>query len=48
MLTILLLVQVREHAARVLAGLLKGADEDIAKDFRDKALKEAQKKQKHR
>ncbi|XP_058114656.1 proteasome activator subunit 4 isoform X2 [Magnolia sinica] len=44
-------VEVREHAAAVLAGLLKGGDEDIAKDFRDRAFSEAhsiQKKRKQR
>ena len=43
--------QVREHAAAVLAGLTKGGDEDLAKDFREKAYKEAtdlQKKRKRR
>ncbi|KAL5803775.1 hypothetical protein ACOSQ3_030575 [Xanthoceras sorbifolium] len=34
-------VEVREHAAAVLAGLMKGGDEDLAKDFRDRAYKEA-------
>lgn len=34
-------VEVREHAAAVLAGLMKGGNEDLAKDFRDKAYKEA-------
>ncbi|GAY37721.1 hypothetical protein CUMW_031230 [Citrus unshiu] len=33
--------QVREHAAAVLAGLMKGGDEKLAKDFRDRAYKEA-------
>lgn len=28
----------REHAAAVLAGLMKGGDEDLAKDFRDRAF----------
>ncbi|CAJ1960253.1 unnamed protein product [Sphenostylis stenocarpa] len=32
---------VREHAAAVLAGLMKGGDEDLATDFRDRAYKEA-------
>ncbi|KAH9652577.1 proteasome activator subunit 4 [Citrus sinensis] len=32
---------VREHAAAVLAGLMKGGDEKLAKDFRDRAYKEA-------
>lgn len=43
--------QVREHAAAVLAGLMKGGDEDLAKDFRDKAYTEAtvlQRKRKRR
>ncbi|XP_062168697.1 proteasome activator subunit 4-like isoform X2 [Alnus glutinosa] len=30
-------VEVREHAATVLAGLMKGGDEDLARDFRDRA-----------
>ncbi|XP_057429773.1 proteasome activator subunit 4 isoform X2 [Lotus japonicus] len=34
-------VEVREHAAAVLAGLMKGGDEDLAKDFRDRAYLEA-------
>ncbi|KAK0602445.1 hypothetical protein LWI29_033449 [Acer saccharum] len=34
-------VEVREHAAAVLAGLMKGGDEALAKDFRDRAYKEA-------
>ncbi|XP_019059113.1 PREDICTED: proteasome activator subunit 4 [Tarenaya hassleriana] len=34
-------VEVREHAAAVLAGLMKGGDEDFAKDFRDRAYAEA-------
>ncbi|KAH9804504.1 proteasome activator subunit 4 [Citrus sinensis] len=33
--------EVREHAAAVLAGLMKGGDEKLAKDFRDRAYKEA-------
>ncbi|KAL6203633.1 hypothetical protein ACLB2K_027333 [Fragaria x ananassa] len=44
-------VEVREHAAAVLAGLTKGGDEDLAKDFREKAYKEAtdlQRKRKRR
>ncbi|KAM1276450.1 hypothetical protein ACFX13_029665 [Malus domestica] len=44
-------VEVREHAAAVLAGLMKGGDEDLAKDFRDKAYTEAtilQRKRKRR
>lgn len=43
--------QVREHAAAVLAGLTKGGDEDLAKEFRDKAFAEAtdlQRKRKRR
>ncbi|KAL5981317.1 hypothetical protein ACLOJK_015372 [Asimina triloba] len=41
---------VREHAAAVLAGLLKGGDEDIAKGFHSRAFSVAhsiQKKRKH-
>ncbi|CAN0922936.1 Proteasome activator subunit 4 [Linum grandiflorum] len=34
-------VEVREHAAAVLAGLMKGGDEDLACDFRERALAEA-------
>ncbi|CAI0540948.1 unnamed protein product, partial [Linum tenue] len=33
--------QVREHAAAVLAGLMKGGDEDLACDFRERALADA-------
>lgn len=33
--------QVREHAAAVLAGLMKGGDEDLARDFRERAYAEA-------
>ncbi|KAL2944992.1 Proteasome activator subunit 4 [Bienertia sinuspersici] len=33
--------QVREHAAAVLAGLMKGGDEVLAGDFRERAYKEA-------
>ncbi|GAU13463.1 hypothetical protein TSUD_127600 [Trifolium subterraneum] len=40
--------QVREHAAAVLAGLMKGGDEDLAKDFRDRAYVEANIVQKRR
>lgn len=43
--------QVREHAAAVLAGLMKGGDEDLAQDFRHRAYAEAsiiQKKRKQR
>ncbi|OVA12326.1 Protein of unknown function DUF3437 [Macleaya cordata] len=44
-------VEVREHAAGVLAGLLKGGDENLVRVFRDKAFTEAlsiQKKQRKR
>ncbi|KAK4752662.1 hypothetical protein SAY87_021460 [Trapa incisa] len=34
-------VEVREHAAAVLAGLMKGGDENLASYFRDHALAEA-------
>nr|DAD24254.1 TPA_asm: hypothetical protein HUJ06_025717 [Nelumbo nucifera] len=34
-------VEVREHAAAVLAGLMKGGDEDLAREFRDRAFTEA-------
>ncbi|WOL13929.1 proteasome activator subunit 4 isoform X2 [Canna indica] len=34
-------VEVREHAAGVLAGLMKGGDEYLSKDFRDKSYNEA-------
>ncbi|KAL9382859.1 hypothetical protein Peur_023182 [Populus x canadensis] len=34
-------VEVREHAATVLAGLVKGGNEDLAKDFRERAYLEA-------
>ncbi|RZC51061.1 hypothetical protein C5167_019488 [Papaver somniferum] len=34
-------VEVREHAAGVLAGLLKGGDEDLVGEFRSKAFAEA-------
>ncbi|GMI63857.1 proteasome activating protein 200 [Hibiscus trionum] len=34
-------VEVREHAAAVLAGLMKGGDEDLARDFRKRAYVEA-------
>ncbi|CAI8596807.1 unnamed protein product [Vicia faba] len=40
--------QVREHAAAVLAGLMKGGDEELAKDFRDRAYVEANIVQKRR
>ncbi|KAH1239721.1 Proteasome activator subunit 4 [Glycine max] len=39
---------VREHAAAVLAGLMKGGDEDLARDFHDRAYKEANIVQKRR
>ncbi|GLT53719.1 hypothetical protein SLA2020_269720 [Shorea laevis] len=42
---------VREHAAAVLAGLMKGGDEDLARDFRDRAYLKAndlQRKKKRR
>ncbi|XP_050236349.1 proteasome activator subunit 4 [Mercurialis annua] len=44
-------VEVREHAAAVLAGLMKGGDKDLARDFRDRAYTEAnaiQRKKKQR
>ncbi|XP_073268690.1 proteasome activator subunit 4 isoform X1 [Populus alba] len=34
-------VEVREHAATVLAGLVKGGNEDLARDFRERAYLEA-------
>lgn len=34
-------VEVREHAAAVLAGLMKGGDEVLAEDFRGRAYKDA-------
>lgn len=34
-------VEVREHAAAVLAGLMKGGDEDLAHDFRCRAYEQA-------
>ncbi|KAL3612944.1 hypothetical protein D5086_003964 [Populus alba] len=34
-------VEVREHAAAVLAGLVKGGNEDLARDFRERAYLEA-------
>ncbi|CAI0396891.1 unnamed protein product [Linum tenue] len=40
--------QVREHAAAVLAGLMKGGDEDLACDFRERALVEASTMQRKR
>ncbi|XP_022716624.1 proteasome activator subunit 4 isoform X6 [Durio zibethinus] len=41
-------VEVREHAAAVLAGLMKGGDEDFARDFRDRAYVEANSIQRRR
>ncbi|XP_062170630.1 proteasome activator subunit 4-like [Alnus glutinosa] len=44
-------VEVREHAAAVLAGLMKGGDEDLARDFRNRAYLKAndlQRKRKRR
>ncbi|XP_020212623.1 proteasome activator subunit 4 [Cajanus cajan] len=41
-------IEVREHAAAVLAGLMKGGDEDLARDFRDRAYREANIVQKRR
>lgn len=35
-------VEVREHAAGVLASLLKGGDEELSRDFRDRAYSAAQ------
>ncbi|KAG2611165.1 proteasome activator subunit 4-like isoform X2 [Panicum virgatum] len=35
-------VEVREHAAGVLASLMKGIDEDLSKDFRDRSFAKAQ------
>ncbi|KVI02356.1 Armadillo-like helical [Cynara cardunculus var. scolymus] len=40
--------QVREHAAAVLAGLMKGEDGELSKDFRERAYSEALKLQKRR
>ncbi|PWA43841.1 proteasome activating protein [Artemisia annua] len=40
--------QVREHAAAVLAGLMKGEDGELSKDFRERAYSEAMKLQKRR
>lgn len=45
------LIQVREHAAAVLAGLMKGGDADLVEDFRRRAYEQASavlKKRKHR
>ncbi|KAJ3694711.1 hypothetical protein LUZ60_000088 [Juncus effusus] len=36
-------VEVREHAAGVLASLMKGGDEELSKAFRDRSFSEAQK-----
>ncbi|KAB1215010.1 Proteasome activator subunit 4 [Morella rubra] len=44
-------LQVREHAAAVLAGLMKGGDEDLAREFCKRAYMKAddlQRKRKHR
>lgn len=41
-------VEVREHAAAVLAGLMKGGDENLAEDFRDRAYRDANAIQKKR
>jgi len=41
-------VEVREHAAAVLAGLMKGGDENLAEDFRDRAYRDAYAIQKKR
>ncbi|KAK8937703.1 hypothetical protein KSP40_PGU001321 [Platanthera guangdongensis] len=35
-------VEVREHAAGVLASLMKGGDEELSRVFRDRAYSEAQ------
>uniref|UniRef100_A0A0A9C281 Binding n=1 Tax=Arundo donax TaxID=35708 RepID=A0A0A9C281_ARUDO len=35
-------VEVREHAAGVLANLMKGIDKDLSKDFRDRSYAQAQ------
>ncbi|KAK7260565.1 hypothetical protein RIF29_26714 [Crotalaria pallida] len=40
--------EVREHGAAVLAGLMKGGDENLAKDFRDRAYEEENIVQKRR
>lgn len=42
------MVQVREHAAAVLAGLMKGEDGELSRDFRERAYTEAIKLQKRR
>ncbi|KAJ0715844.1 putative armadillo-like helical, proteasome activator complex subunit 4 domain-containing protein [Helianthus annuus] len=41
-------VEVREHAAAVLAGLMKGEDGELSKDFRERAYTEATKLQTRR
>ncbi|KAK4575476.1 hypothetical protein RGQ29_026440 [Quercus rubra] len=41
-------VEVRKHAAAVLAGLMKGGDEDLARDFRDRAYLKANNLQRKR
>lgn len=41
-------IQVREHAAAVLAGLMKGEDGELSKNFRERAYNEATKLQKRR
>ncbi|XP_076945396.1 proteasome activator subunit 4-like [Bidens hawaiensis] len=41
-------VEVREHAVAVLAGLMKGEDGELSKDFRERAYTEAMKLQKRR
>jgi proteasome activator subunit 4 len=41
-------VEVREHAAAVLAGLMKGGDEDLATDFRDRGYTNANNLQRKR
>uniref|UniRef100_A0A0E0HPE0 Proteasome activator subunit 4 n=1 Tax=Oryza nivara TaxID=4536 RepID=A0A0E0HPE0_ORYNI len=41
-LWIVKLRQVREHAAGVLASLMKGIDKDLSKDFRDRSYAQAQ------
>ncbi|KAI8012454.1 Proteasome activator subunit 4 [Camellia lanceoleosa] len=41
-------VEVREHAAAVLAGLMKGGDENLAEDFRGRAYRDANAIQKKR
>jgi hypothetical protein len=40
--TLFLYIQVREHAAGVLASLMKGIDEDLSKDFRERSYAQAQ------